>query len=48
VLDYRLGSDLSDEVIGQGLSFNELIMVWNKVVASLGRGLAQCAEKRSD
>ena len=48
MLDYRLGSDLSGEVIGHGLSFNKLIIMWNRVVASPGRGLEQCAEERSD
>lgn len=46
VLDYRLGSDLSDEVIGHGLSFNKLIIMWNRMAASPGRGLEQRAEKR--
>lgn len=41
-------SSQADEVIGHGLSFNKLIIMWKRVVASLGRGLEQCAEERSD
>lgn len=39
VLNCRLRSDLSDKIIGHGLSFKKLLITWNRMVASLGRGL---------